>query len=405
MLRELMPEEHGKTRGLWEEIFTDDTKDFLDYYYFIKARNNRILVIEEEGALCSMLQMNPYKIQVERQKYDSAYIIAVATKEKFRRRGYMGNLLRNAFQIMYAKKIPFTFLMPAAEKIYLPYDFRYIYVQNRSSILIGESNETVWENCKSEEEPGTERNTDQIEFSDAVLWNAQEMADFFNDNFADLWQVYSVRDEEYYRTMILEQQSEHGGVRLMRKNGRIVGMYAYADEAGPEIREPLYLPETEKEFLRSVLELVSENKMRACINSSEKKCIRRIMVYASPKQYVAEEKPLIMARIISLKEMLESLTVPAGQMLECSFAVIDPIIKNNSRIWKISSDKGNNRIKVTETEDSHGVIPIAELTSFIFGQCSVDELALRPGVIMNEKLKNNLGLIHVLSNVFFNEVV
>lgn len=39
-LRRLEEKEHAKTRALWEEVFSEDTKAFLDYYYFIKTREN-----------------------------------------------------------------------------------------------------------------------------------------------------------------------------------------------------------------------------------------------------------------------------------------------------------------------------------------------------------------------------
>ena len=125
ILPRLEPTEHVKTRKLWEEVFPEDTKAFLDYYYYIKTRDNQIYVIEADGDICSMLQLNPYTVRVEEKEFPSAYIIAVATKENYRRRGYMGALLRTSLNDMYAKKIPFTFLMPAAEAIYTPYDFRF----------------------------------------------------------------------------------------------------------------------------------------------------------------------------------------------------------------------------------------------------------------------------------------
>ena len=53
-----------KTRKLWEEVFSDDTRAFLDYYYFIKTKENEIWVIEEDGEIQSMLQLNPYQLQV-----------------------------------------------------------------------------------------------------------------------------------------------------------------------------------------------------------------------------------------------------------------------------------------------------------------------------------------------------
>lgn len=47
-LRKLDPKEHNRTRRLWEAVFSEDTKKFLDYYYFFKTRDNEIYVIEED---------------------------------------------------------------------------------------------------------------------------------------------------------------------------------------------------------------------------------------------------------------------------------------------------------------------------------------------------------------------
>ena len=59
----------------------------------------------------------------------SHYIIAVSTQKEYRGRGFMRSLLIKSMEEMYGNKEPFTFLMPASEKIYTPYDFRYIYQQ------------------------------------------------------------------------------------------------------------------------------------------------------------------------------------------------------------------------------------------------------------------------------------
>ena len=92
IIRKLEQNEHGKTRELWEQVFPEDTKEFLDYYYFVKARDNQIYVIEEEGEIRSMLQLNPYEIRIENRVFPSFYIIAVATQKEYRGRGYMGAL-------------------------------------------------------------------------------------------------------------------------------------------------------------------------------------------------------------------------------------------------------------------------------------------------------------------------
>lgn len=380
-LRILDREEHIRTRSLWEEVFPEDTKAFLDYYYYIKTRDNQIYVIEEDEEICSMLQFNPYTIKVEEKEFPSAYIIAVATKEKYRRRGYMGALLRASLNEMYSRKIPFTFLMPAAEAIYTPYDFRYIYSQSRGTVPTGEQGGSAGEG---------------IDLSDAGLWHADEMASFFEEHFAKRYQVCTVRDSAYYQTMIMEQQSEQGGVRLIRENGELKGMYAYAREDGLEVREPLLLSGYERAFRHSLEELEKS------VNGQERKAIA---IHACPPEYAAEKKPLIMARIVCLAELLSALKVPEEISVDCSFAVIDTIITQNSRVWKVTSEKGETELHVRETEDSEGVLPVAELAEVLFGRCAVEEVKTRDGVIMTPELERELAKITALTEVFLNEVV
>lgn len=392
IVRKLDPTEHGRTRRLWEEVFTEDTKEFLDYYYFVKARGNQIYTVEEDEDIRSMLQLNPYKMRIGGKVYPSFYIIAVATQKVYRGRGYMGTLLCRSMQDMYRQKVPFTFLMPAAEAIYTPYDFRYIYTQT-VGILEKEKGEIKKDTPAVSVDPGKARDEKgDVCFSDAMLWEAGQMADFFSSNFEERWQVYADRDDEYYRTMILEQQSERGGVRLIRDGEVITGMFSYAGEEGLEVREPLYLPQYEEEFLEAVRMLRRDSQ-------------EDVRVYASPSILKTGSRPLIMARIICLQEFLSALTTPEEAKLECSFAVIDTIITQNSRIFKLYSSAGESGIRVRETEDSEGVLPVAELTELLFGRMSIEEIKKRPGVILTDHLETELKKIVKLANVFLNEVV
>ena len=113
-LRKLEPGEHRNTRELWETVFSEDSKEFLDYYYYFKTKDNEIFVIEEDGGIRSMLQLNPYTLWIEEDSRPCHYIVGVATECAYRKRGYMGALLRRAMEEMYGRKEPFTFLMLAA---------------------------------------------------------------------------------------------------------------------------------------------------------------------------------------------------------------------------------------------------------------------------------------------------
>ena len=91
--------------------------------------------------------------------------------------------------------------------------------------------------------------------------------------------------------------------------------------------------------------------------------------------------------------------------MDCSFAVIDPLIKKNSRVWKLQSNPGEEEIHVSETEDSEGVFPVAELTEYLFGRTPLEEIKKRPGVILTERLERELEKITKFDRVFLNEVV
>ncbi len=372
-LRKLENNEHGLTRSLWEQVFSEDSREFLDYYYFIKTRDNQIYVIEEDGTIRSMLQLNPYLLRTGEQEYLAEYIIAVATEEGYRRRGYMGLLLNRAMTDMYAQKQPFTFLMPAAEAIYTPYDFRFIYAQNQ-------------------EESQGERGEPQIEVTEAAMRDAGSMAEFFNRHFKDKYQVCAVRDEKYYQTMILEQQSENGGVRLLKRDGQIVGMFAYAQEESVEIREPLYLQEYEGDFEKIIRKLKEESA-------------GTVKIFAGKDSHDSRKVPVIMARILHLETMFSLLKTKEGKDIDCSFAVLDSIITKNSKVWRLQSFEDNRQIQVRETEDSEGVLTIGALASLLFGYKAVEEIKNEENVVISDRLEEELGKIETLNRVFLNEIV
>ena len=435
-LRKFETEEHGKTRKLWEEVFSEDSREFLDYYYYIKTKDNAIYVIEEDDAIRSMLQLNPYELQVEDARLRSEYIIGVATQKEYRSRGYMRQLLTKAMQDLYDRKDAFTFLMPAAEAIYTPYDFRYVYRQ--PSCVLAEEKKVV-------SEVSTIKTT--VTWREARLMDASAMAEFFQNHFAAKWNVCAVHDAEYYRTMILEQQSEVGGVCLLEEGRQIKGMFAYAMEEGLEIREALYLDGYREAFLKAVRELEelvpdereeekkdseyemtgkttarldesdvqNENMVEKAQSQQEQEEKRQeeaqnltepgITVYGCMLEDAEKETPLIMARILHLPTLLQTLKVPAEETLNCSFAVIDPILQKNSRVWKLTSEVGEEKIHVSETEDSEGMIPIAELTELLFGYHSLEELKKSGQVILTEHLQAELEKVKKLSEIMLNEIV
>ena len=88
-IRKLETGEKLNTRKLYEEVFSEDSKDFVDYYYEEKVKDNQIYVVEEDGEIQAMLHLNPYELAVNGSRKDVNYIVAVATRKSYRKRGFM----------------------------------------------------------------------------------------------------------------------------------------------------------------------------------------------------------------------------------------------------------------------------------------------------------------------------
>lgn len=258
--RKLEKQEHIKTRKLWEEIFKEDTKEFLDYYYSVKTLENEIYVIEEDNKIVSMLHLNPYQMRIGNEIYQTHYIVAVATDKNYRKRGYMAKLLNHAMQVMQERGELFTFLMPAAEAIYKPFGFEFVYEQKRGTIT------------------GKADIGEEINFVMAQETDCQEIAEFANRKLQE-YDVVARRDKSYYKTLLKEYASQNGGILLAREDDKIVGVFCFAKEEQIEIREPLYEHEGVLPQVAYVL-VGNETQEVFCIGYGE------------------ETKPMIMAKVL-----------------------------------------------------------------------------------------------------------
>lgn len=269
-LRKLEKKEHEKTRLLWEEIFKEDTKEFLDYYYSWKMADNEIYVIEEDGQIVSMLHLNPYQIRICDQFYRVHYIVAVATKENYRKRGYMRTLLEHAMEVMTQRGEPFTFLMPAAEAIYKPFGFCYVYEQGQGEMS------------------GKYHEDEETAFAYATEADCGEIAEFANLMLQE-YDVVTWRDEAYYQMLLAELQSESGGILLARREGQLVGVFCCAETGeaqGPRlmIREPI--SKSGEVLEQAIIHLVGNEIEKVSLIGAEIECEGR-------------KKPMIMAKILN----------------------------------------------------------------------------------------------------------
>ena len=375
VLRKLLKDEHGKTRKLWEEVFTEDTPEFLDYYYSVKTEENEIYVIEEDGEIRSMLHLNPYTMQIGDVTYPSHYIVAVATEEAYRKRGYMAKLLEQAAKDMRENGEPFTFLMPAAEAIYYPHGFRFIFQQKQKKIT------------------GKYEKDFSCAVSLAEKKDCSELADFANGLLRQTYEVYAKRDQYYYERLLQEVQSEDGGILLVKKEGKLVGFFSYGKGEQYEVVEPLFMETHQDLLFPAIWELTKDEA---------------VQVHVGGISQEGSQKPLIMAKILHIPNMLSALETK--EEIELVLQVFDEPTGNSLGTFSLC---GKGKMQVVELEDfgkearlqaaalreEPERISIGDLTSILFGYTCLEEMNV------SQTIKRELGKVKPLRNVFLNEIV
>lgn len=367
--RKLERQEHWKARKLWEQIFKEDAGSFLDYYYTVKTNENEIYVAEDDGSIVAMLHLNPYMLRINKWIHSANYIVAVATDERYRKKGIMSALLKRAMRAMYERNEPFTFLMPAAEAIYYPFDFRFVYRQGQSMIR------------------GMKSTDDVIQIEAATEKDCEGIAEFVNRRLKD-YQVVARRDKSYYETLIYEHQSEDGEVLFTKREGIINGVLCYAKDEQIMIREPIF--EHHTDFQAAVYSLTGDvSKQVKCIGYGDEECV-----------------PMIMARILRLETFLKTLQLKEN--LELVVGIEDSILNENQGVFHVIGNKENG-IHTVERVCGCGTmkdtVKIGTLTSLLFGYLTLEELTEKEELNISSELKNELEKIIPLQKVFLNEMV
>ncbi len=315
--RRLTEKEKLACRGLWEEVFTEDSQEFLDYYDRWKYEGNECYGIYHGDRLVSMLQMNPYEMQLQPlksgqpQRVESRYIVAVATREEYRHRGLMRRLLKKSLSDMQNQRIPFVFLMPAAEAIYRPFGFRYFYEMNTGTLEI--------KNGQSELETGRKLDVGQAEASDIV-----KLVDFAEKIQMEFFDCYVRKDCFYYKRLLEELKSEDGALLVLTEGERLVAVVPYWGKSPIEIRELLCRPGDREQVFAALGRWFGERQEGGG---------KGVLVEGASIP-LEEKKPAIMGRIVDVISFLEMFS--AERPVELVLEISDEILEENSGCYRWS---------------------------------------------------------------------
>lgn len=323
--------ENQRARKLYEEIFDEDSPAFVDYYFRVKAAENEIFVVEnEKQEILATLHLNPYEMMFCGEKVKTNYIVAVATRADCRHQGMMRSLLQASLQEMYRRKETFTWLMPAAEAIYRPFGFRFIYEKNKmtvtADVLRRAETDENWQIHSDQEVSG------DIFCEEAKKEDLAELACFAEKQLSKLAEVYTVHDIAYFEQRMQEVECEGGSLILIRKEKEICG-YFLALKKDREAWEIVVEDAVQKKAFPAVLHW---------FGASEEKCTFTAFPQIWEQYAQSENVPAIMGRIVHLERFVCCLKIKKEQ--EWKIRLTDSLIPENNGYFIIKTGIGGGSL-------------------------------------------------------------
>lgn len=279
------------TRPLWEEVFSEDSKAFTDYYYTQKAPGNTTFICRHlpTGQIVSMVHLTPYEMTLRGISLPTFYIVGVATRESFRHRGLMSTLLNKSFDYAAGLHCPFVFLMPANPAIYEPFGFSYIYSRPQYAIPENLFAKEVYINGFSASEIRV-----QVLEKEASFQTLNALADFASHTLSAQYDYYLTRTPSYYRTLLLELYAQNGCIYTFTLHNRLEGYFLYAEEEkSPFIQELLFSNRLYSHI--ASMHYVNRTELSSALPTDSQPSQNSIMSTAFPIP-LPESKPIIMAK-------------------------------------------------------------------------------------------------------------
>lgn len=371
---------------MWQRNFHDPA-DYAHFYFDEIYGKNEVMLFEKEEEYCGMIHHNPYIMRIHQEDYDSNYIVGVATDEDYRRQGIMRTLLRESFHKLREKGNIFTYLMPADERYYLPFAFRFAMRTVEQEIDYQHKNIPVDANyrfCNFQE----------------VESEAQKIAEQDNVSRDAKYSVHTKITADYLVRMNLEAKSEYARMIVVYDQENYIGRciigaednyMALAQISMAKGVDPAYflsqvMTYCENRYHFGYYRIIAEENLLTDILSMRERYGFRMMS--------TTVKPSIMFRILQLEKAAQMIQTDSDQNI--CFTVTDQDIPEQNGIYRFSIYNGKSSIekveKLSEQDLDGGVISIQALTSIIFegyqeGQTEDDMSVTEPGKAFLKTMK------------------
>lgn len=356
MIEYLLGNEKIKSRKLYEEVFPEDSKEFLDYYFQDKIKNHKVLVKHLQNNVVGMLHRNPHLLSIRGHQEEIDYIYAVATGKDYRKQGIMKELLIKALKDMHQEGKPFTYLIPVAERIYAPYGFTYVSDNYKTMVKKKSFLKAAWVDTIT-----------LVSINDAdgdKATKLDELSRFSNKILEKKVDVFSYRTLSYYKDLLSQLKIANGQIELFYRNNKLEGYCYLNKEEEASIWEILCDNKDIDLFLQAVLEKHSLDQISVSgifTDTDED---------SEEHELHLEKKPFIMARILNIKKFFAYIT--SKEEKEVVIEIVDPIIEENNGVFLWKSNQFGSTLQASNEMPAYR-FEISDLTGWVFGNMFVNE--------------------------------
>ena len=340
---------------------------------------------EVSGDIRGMLHLNPYELLVRGKCVDANYIVGVATDEEFRRQGVMRELLTDTFARLRNRGEMLTYLMPADENYYLPFDFRFGLSQLEQEIeCFGQA-------------PAPEKEV--FRFAAGLPENLEAACQAENAAKTRRFAVTTKITPDYLRRMEKEVKSDFGRLVTVYRDGVYAGRFVMGAENDCMVISQIVFVENadgtadRRAFLHEALQYCEREyhygRYQIVLDETWQDELLAPGNYHGVRVLPVRRKKIIMFRILNLetlgvvlcgdKEVVCRIHVKDAYLPEQEGSYLWNIGKEGSVIRKITDDAQQQREASEKSGEPDtagesqqapdgGSISIAALTSFIFGK-------------------------------------
>ena len=328
----------NQTKALWDKCFSEEDKQFVDFYFEKRYNEQDNIHIEKDGKVVSAMQLISYPFSYYGKTIGCSYLSGCCTDPEYRSQGLMNDLIIKALNQAKNNGACFAALIPASESLFNYYEgTNFIPTFDYSKIRIKRQQTT---------DNGQQTATISVFDNESDPEAFYQVYDYFNTKMRS--RNCCIQHDEYDFGVITEDMELFDNHLLVAKYGEDICGLAFCYLRNDEI----FIKDIFAESTAIFTDLIT-----AAANIFDNETIN-IIIPPVPGQ---KTHKLGMARIIDAETMLRIYAMTHPKM-KIEISIVDPIITQNNGTYYINNGELDKRNSI-----GTNVVDIEQLTQALFG--------------------------------------